>query len=520
MSLRYVWSKWNKTRKLGKSTYSLSSYSAGSTLTYFSTGQGVGYYYGTSVEDDGDHTPTIVNKRSSESKTIAKGTYFSSPGNASVYYASSDTVWTYTNAGYNDTFDYTLKITSGTGYIVQYSDAKGSTQYDNVVSDVSSTYPSNGIKGSYWYVLLGSDTIDPSALTMTGEVKAGETVTLTITPSATIAYGGTVTYTVQTTTDGDNWYDAGTTTDTTMTLTVPEAAAWNARVIASDDTGFTSTTAVYANGSEDLVSVINVGFIPKSGWIGYKNTKNLLLVSATGTAGETVNISASLDGTQVITGSTTSGVSYQLTLTDEQFEAVSEGESHTLTVTAQYATSGTSETRTYTFRKFTYDETSEGGVMEGAARAIREKNGSESTILGSKIPYEIIQIGAGGTATEADVLSGKTFFTEEGWKTGTAGKPVMHSTASLKKTSNNTDAYANLSVTPGWTMWFAVVTQTSTSSSTTYTHLFSNKGNLYDPSATNASSQFRRYTGKDTSTSLCFVSTTTVYTYKVDLYSW
>lgn len=418
MSLRYVWSKWDKsskrtgyketvTNKSGTMYANSSSYRVWKNYTFDSS---TGKFTCSTYAGQNDTGYFCWIRYTTSQNATTSGT--------TMYYGKVSGI-EYPDPNYPDystgTYTYT-KVYTATAV---YTDVQGSTQYDNV-SGTQNAYNSNGVTGDYWYVLLGSDTIDPSAVTLTGEVKAGSTVNLTITPSATIAYGGTVTYTVQTTTDGDNWYDAGTTTDTTMTLTVPEAAAWNARVIASDDTGFTSTTAVYANGSEDLVSVINVGFIPKSGWIGYKNTKNLLLVSATGTAGETVNISASLDGTQVITGSTTSGVSYQLALTDEQFAALTEGKSHTLTVTAQYATSGTSETRTYTFRKFTYDETSEGGVMEGAARAIRAKNGSESTILGSKIPYEIIQIGAGGTATEADVKAGQTFFTEEGWKTGTS----------------------------------------------------------------------------------------------------
>lgn len=419
MSLRYVWSKWD----VGSETTYTRKDVTKTSSTVVST---VATLYRTCLVETYTGKITLSNSFKVNSVTTV----------GSGFYKSGSEVW-YVTATYNDTY---LSVSIVSKYEVtaaeKITSTKGTTQYDNV-SGTQSTYNSNGVTGDYWYILLGSDTIDPSALTMTGEVKAGSQVTLTITPSATIAYGGTVTYTVQTTTDGDNWYDAGTTTDTTMTLTVPEAAAWNARVIASDDTGFTSTTAVYANGSEDLVSVINVGFIPKSGWIGYKNTKNLLLVSATGTAGETVNISASLDGTQVITGSTTSGVSYQLALTDEQFAAVTEGESHTLTVTAQYATSGTSETRTYTFRKFTYDETSEGGVMEGAARAIRAKNGTDSTILGSKIPYEIIQIGAGGTATEADVKAGQTFFTEEGWKTGSAAGSFAYITGYLTPTTKN-----------------------------------------------------------------------------------
>ena len=360
MSLRYMWSKWSVDITI--TGYKQSSTSSGAS-TYLSGSNDFPNIYTSFTFDTTTGKYTL--SRTKRATYNATG-YYTPEGYSSGYTMYYGTVTSADSGAIEGTsyYYYSSTLTASKKYTATdvTKNAKGSTQYDNV-SGSQNAYSSNGVTGDYWYVLLGSDTIDPSDLTMTGEVKAGSTVTLTITPSATIAYGGTVSYTVQTTTDGDNWYDAGTTTDTTMSLTVPEAAAWNARVIASDDTGFTSTDYVYANGSEDLVSVINVGFVPSDGWIGYKNTKNLLIVSATGTDGETVNISASLDGTQVITGSTTSGVSYQLALTDEQFAAVTEGENHTLTVTAQYATSGTSETRTYTFRKFDYDDTSLRGVM-------------------------------------------------------------------------------------------------------------------------------------------------------------
>lgn len=94
----------------------------------------------------------------------------------------------------------------------------------------------------------GSDTIDPTAVTYSKtELYPGDTVTITVS-ARTPTYGGTVYYQYQYTTDGTTWVNlGGRTTSTTASFTVPEDAEhFQARVLASDGWGFTSTT--YVNG--------------------------------------------------------------------------------------------------------------------------------------------------------------------------------------------------------------------------------------------------------------------------------
>ena len=58
----------------------------------------------------------------------------------------------------------------------------------SLVSDVSgtsqSTYPDDGVQGSYWYTYQGSDNIDPTAVTYPGGPKSGVPITITVTPRA------------------------------------------------------------------------------------------------------------------------------------------------------------------------------------------------------------------------------------------------------------------------------------------------------------------------------------------------
>lgn len=125
--------------------------------------------------------------------------------------------------------------------------SKGSTNYGYIASSSSSKYPSNSYSGSYWYVYAGSDCIDPTALTC-AEPKAGRVVTVTATARSN-TYGGNISYLYQYSVDGGStWTTIETTTATSTTVTVPNGAEqFQARVRASDDMGFTSTTYVYSD---------------------------------------------------------------------------------------------------------------------------------------------------------------------------------------------------------------------------------------------------------------------------------
>lgn len=130
--------------------------------------------------------------------------------------------------------------------------------YISTVSNGSrSAYSDNGITSVNWYVYKGSDNIDPiSVIYSKPDLEAGEPVTITVSPR-TPTYGGTIYYQYQYSTDGGNtWTSLGSkTTATSKSITIPEEVEqFQARVLASDSWGFTSTT--YVNGPNVPVSQI------------------------------------------------------------------------------------------------------------------------------------------------------------------------------------------------------------------------------------------------------------------------
>ena len=121
--------------------------------------------------------------------------------------------------------------------------SQGSTDYGPIASANSGAYPQNSYSGSYWYVYQGSDSIDPAAVTLPADIFGGDTVTVTVTPSAGKVYGGNVTYTWQYRLDGGAWQSLGSGTGTTQSLTVPAGTGTvEVQVRAADDLGFTSST--------------------------------------------------------------------------------------------------------------------------------------------------------------------------------------------------------------------------------------------------------------------------------------
>lgn len=118
-----------------------------------------------------------------------------------------------------------------------------------VTSDAPSAYPTasgGGAQGGNAYVYSGSDNIDPTAVSYSASPQAGKPVTVTVTPRSN-TYGGTIYYQYQYSTNGGTtWTDAGAkTADTNKAITIPAGATqFRARVLASDNMGFMSTTYV------------------------------------------------------------------------------------------------------------------------------------------------------------------------------------------------------------------------------------------------------------------------------------
>lgn len=343
-------------------------------------------------------------------------------------------------------FDKTLKVVQQLVY------SKGDNSYGNASSTNANAYVSNGKVGNYWYVSKGSDNIDPTALTYSDAVTAGQPVTLTIAPSTGTTLGGNISYVIQTTTNGTDWYDAGETSGTSYTVTVPEdAIVWNVRVYAKDDTGFTSSTYIYGNSVDTYVNVIRVGISPDSGDIGYITSPQVMFVSINTDTDYTFTVK--LDGETLSSSSSSSSSTIQhIILSEEKFNSLKEETKYTLTI--EIVQSGATITRTYTFQKFVYDDTTLGGVMEGAGKALRIKRKIQSQIVGANIPKEIIKIDnpigvsdlAAATASEAQVFKGYTFFSGDNeLKTGTAlGTPTTATAGDIVRGKTAYDNFGKL----------------------------------------------------------------------------
>lgn len=337
---------------------------------------------------------------------------------------------------------------------------KAGNRLSTVSSVKSNAYTTGATVGSAdYYEYKGSDNIDPTALTYSDAVTAGQPVTLTIAPSTGTTLGGNISYVIQTTTNGTDWYDAGETSETSYTVTVPEdAIVWNVRVYAKDDTGFTSSTYVYGNGVDTYVNVIRVGISPPSGNIGYITDKNVMYVSVNADSAYTFTVKM---GGETLSSSSSSSTVQQITLTDEKFNALKEDTPYTLTV--EIVISDATITREYTFRKFTYDSTTTEGVWTGIGRAVRIRRKMQSQILGASAPKEIIKIDnpvstqelQAATATPDKVVKGYTFYAGNNeLKTGTLSGMTKVAQMSINDrispTSNNaTKTYTiNTNFTP------------------------------------------------------------------------
>lgn len=136
---------------------------------------------------------------------------------------------------------------------IQITQEKGSL-LGPVSGPSQSSYPSDGVYGSYWYTYQGSDNIDPSACSIPSTIMGGTPITITVTSGSGKVYGGTVSYQYQVNLAGAGWITIATTSATSYQYTVPYGtASIQVRVRAQDNIGFTSTTYV----TSSSVTVIN-----------------------------------------------------------------------------------------------------------------------------------------------------------------------------------------------------------------------------------------------------------------------
>lgn len=276
----------------------------------------------------------------------------------------------------------------------QFIFSKGSISQGKSSSASLNAY-SEGKHGGFWYVSLGSDTIDPSAVTYDAStVIAGDTVTVVISPSAGNIYGGTITYIIETNTDEAGWEPYMETTSTSFTFTIPEeAVSWRCRVKAKDNTGFTSDTYVYGNNAITTPTTVIYpsifAVIPEDKSLGFVASPQVLSYLVTTDEGVNYQITATVNGSIVKTA-TESPQARILELPEEVWEELSDTQVHELKLTV---TQGDQQIiRTFQFRKFSYSYDTLYGLFTGIAQATRIKRGISRNLVGADFPKEILKI--------------------------------------------------------------------------------------------------------------------------------
>lgn len=272
MANRYVWQKYNRTSSYTEKTSTVSSatFSSSKKLiftnrnpTYYAENDGYGVIIAADVYDTisyGDSynisTDTYMMIVAASASAPYKSTtwYEVYSGRYDQWYIPPDELTKIQTRGDEDT-DYAGEVHSFYKHTYQTTYSQGSTSYGYVSGASDSVYPSDNYSGSYWYVYKGYDCIDPTAVgySKTTGLKGGDTITINVTKRSN-TYGGTISYKYQYSTNGGStWTDIATTTATSKSVTIPKGAKqFKARVLASDDMGFTSTTYVEGANLTDI----------------------------------------------------------------------------------------------------------------------------------------------------------------------------------------------------------------------------------------------------------------------------
>lgn len=318
MSTRYVWEKWNKVEHY---KYELQYYTTSKSVT--ASYYGIVAYKSITINSD---TGTIsgVNRYD--------GYHFDNT------YINYNGTWYYCNNSYAES-DFSERLEFSRQYYanrVLDSVSKGSTSYGKISSTNSGAYPANSYSGSYWYVSKGSDNIDPASVTYPASPNGGELVDITIAPSTGNTFGGTVKYKVEYQLDSGSWQTAvESTTSTTVSVLIPKGTqTFAARATASDDTGFTSTTAVTGatvNVVNNAVPVISCG----TSSLGEIAEPFSVSYSVSDEDGDTMTITEKIDGTTIRSYSAPSGSSGEQTFNPSALQWLTTlNGSHTATITA------------------------------------------------------------------------------------------------------------------------------------------------------------------------------------------
>lgn len=282
MGARYVWEKYTLNKRFvssdvpynqylyGKETGGPADVGPGSRMGYYGTGI-------TQVKDNNGILSSItlenpkVMPSQTERSVFSDGQYFRyfswvKKDGITEYidaYTQSGSWYSY-GSGKNAVI-YVIPDSGASDYVLPLKKYTLEGEKGNFISDISSSsksaYPTDSDGGEvtgYWYTYKGSDSIDPSAITYPAEdLESGQQIIVSVIPSSSNTYGGTVTYLYQYKRNDGSWADLKTTTDTSASYTIPEGTAnIQFRVRASDNMGFTSTD--YITGQNAAVSQLKV----------------------------------------------------------------------------------------------------------------------------------------------------------------------------------------------------------------------------------------------------------------------
>ena len=372
MSTRYVWEKWNIEKVIGikeqtttglewnKLWTNISDYPVRETAAV-SVQHGFAYADNISVTAGNTVANSYMSLTSGKTQAKLVGdkyapttlpankyvAFFDGEGavsytqNKFAIFFKSDSIWqVITESYYSDRQYYRLILENAPGGLKAYTlakvDGKGSTSYGNVSSASSGAYPANNYSGSYWYVSKGNDTIDPASVTYPASPNGGELVDITIAPSTGNTFGGTVKYKVEYQLDSGSWQTAvESTTSTTVSVLIPKGTqTFAARATASDDTGFTSTTAV----TGATVSVVNNAapvISCETSSLGEVAEPFSVTYSVSDEDGDTMTITEKIDGTVIRSYSASSGSSGDQSFSPDAMQWLTTlNGNHTATITA------------------------------------------------------------------------------------------------------------------------------------------------------------------------------------------
>lgn len=330
MSTRYIWSYWSTTTEFSSTTtevttpYSVSSYSSGSirlvgladamTLDRYT---GMWEYSGVMTSDYQNNSMGSIDTNDYPYCIICEFDYIgdyiivpsSTGGTGSVDISSNAILYfrrRYTNTDWHLGSKQLTCKNSGDNYNIYKYNVSSRLVADDILgyaSSANSNEYDTGYDGRYYWFTQSAQEVDPT-LTLPATAEGGDTISLTITRSQDAINNryGTLYYTVEYSLAGGAWTPLAdeTSNQFSFNISIPEGIETvQARVLVSDNLGYTSNDYVYSN----TTSVNNnepptaPGRVTASNVVA-NNTATISITAATDPDGEVTNYewSRSIDG--------------------------------------------------------------------------------------------------------------------------------------------------------------------------------------------------------------------------------